>query len=183
MNDTIFFILQCIYLMLPGILANSAPVIFKNSFKELSMPVDFGKKWRGKELFGSHKTYRGFVVGTISGALIGLLQMSLYDFDFFRTLSLYDYSLHPILFGTAIGFGALFGDLIKSFFKRRLNIKSGERWFPFDEIDAFVGAAIFMIPFYIMPIKVLLTILVLTIIIHMTTNHIAYWIGLKETRW
>lgn len=178
-----FFILQCIYLMLPGILANSAPVLFKNSFKSLDVPVDFGKKWRGKEIFGSHKTYRGFAVGITSAIIVAYVQFSLYDFDFFRKLSFYDFSNGFLLFGFLIGFGALFGDLIKSFFKRRVGIKPGNTWFPFDQLDALIGALIFMIPLYVPELKIILTLTIFTLLIHIGSNHIAYWLGMKETKW
>ena len=38
-----------------------------------------------------------------------------------------------------MGFGALTGDAIKSFFKRRVNIPPGVSWFPFDQIDYIIG--------------------------------------------
>jgi CDP-2,3-bis-(O-geranylgeranyl)-sn-glycerol synthase len=40
----------------------------------------------------------------------------------------------------SICFGALFGDITKSFFKRRVGKNRGEDWIPFDQIDFIAGA-------------------------------------------
>jgi CDP-2,3-bis-(O-geranylgeranyl)-sn-glycerol synthase len=47
----------------------------------------------------------------------------------------------PIVF--SICFGALLGDIIESFFKRRVGRKRGEDWIPFDQIDFILGVLFF----------------------------------------
>ena len=47
----------------------------------------------------------------------------------------------PIIF--SICFGALLGDIIESFFKRRIGKKRGEDWIPFDQIDFILGVFFF----------------------------------------
>jgi len=43
----------------------------------------------------------------------------------------------------SICFGALIGDIIKSFFKRRIGKKRGQDWIPFDQIDFILGVLFF----------------------------------------
>ena len=56
----------------------------------------------------------------------------------------------PTAFGAWLGLCALLGDLLKSFFKRRLTIAPGRPWIPFDEID-WVAGALFGISFLFVP--------------------------------
>ena len=43
----------------------------------------------------------------------------------------------------SICFGALFGDIIESFFKRRMGRNRGEDWIPFDQLDFILGVLFF----------------------------------------
>jgi len=43
----------------------------------------------------------------------------------------------PIVF--SICFGALLGDIVESFFKRRKGIERGKDWIPFDQLDFIIG--------------------------------------------
>jgi CDP-2,3-bis-(O-geranylgeranyl)-sn-glycerol synthase len=47
----------------------------------------------------------------------------------------------PILF--SLCFGALLGDIVESFFKRRIGRDRGQDWIPFDQLDFIVGALVF----------------------------------------
>ena len=47
----------------------------------------------------------------------------------------------PIIFSICIG--ALLGDIIESFFKRRIGKSRGENWIPFDQIDFILGVLFF----------------------------------------
>ena len=131
-------ILQVAALYAPAMAANMAPVVARryNLFSRLNKPIDFGLQWRGERLFGAHKTIRGFVVGVISGAIVGAALSLIID------THPYDYFSRAILYGAIVGFGALVGDSVKSFFKRRVGIKPGTLWVPFDQIDFAIGATL-----------------------------------------
>jgi len=177
-------ILQSLYFILPAYLANMAPVIFR-WISLLNFPVDCGKSWRGERLFGEHKTYRGLISGTLTGILIVFLQHK-YS-SYFKDIELMDYNYFSgqkiILIGICFGAGALLGDLIKSFFKRRLRIKDGHSWFPFDQLDFVIGSLITVSPFYFPPLPNLIVIFLITPILHLLTNIFAYLIGLKKVWW
>lgn len=119
--------------------ANMAPVIFCR-IPILGAPVDFGRAFRGKRIFGDHKTWRGIILAVIWGFAFFLLQKYLYNqANFFRQISLFDLQAAPIYLGALAGLGAIIGDLIKSFFKRRVGIAPGKPWLPFDQIDYIIG--------------------------------------------
>lgn len=131
-------ILSVIWFFAPAGMANMAPIVF-NRLPFLAVPVDFGKTWRGKQIFGPHKTYRGLVVGVIVAIATAYLQKIFYPH--FESLALVDYTqINIVWLGVLQGLGALGGDLVKSFAKRRLNIPSGRSWVPFDQTDAIFGA-------------------------------------------
>ena len=56
--------------MVPGALANMAPVLVKDFAKSLAVPVDFGKKVSGKRIFGNNKTNRGVIAGILFSLVI-----------------------------------------------------------------------------------------------------------------
>ncbi len=73
---------------------------------------------------GSHKTVIGADAG-ISVALIAAFVQSRIQWSG----SLVDYDRWPLI-GLLLGAGAIGGDMVKSFFKRRLKIAPGDRWIP-----------------------------------------------------
>jgi CDP-2,3-bis-(O-geranylgeranyl)-sn-glycerol synthase len=113
--------------------------------KPYNQPVDFGFKFRKKRILGHHKTIRGFIVGIIVAILTVYLEVFLYtQFSFVRAIVPIDYSvINPVLLGFLLGFGALAGDAVKSFFKRQQNVPPGKSWVPFDQVDYVVGGVIF----------------------------------------
>src|SRR3989344_4035890 len=110
-------ILQTLYFFLPAYLANASPVIVKDLFKSLAKPVDFGMKYRGRRILGNHKTFRGIIAASLTGIIMIIIQKNLYAYDLFRKLSLMDYNSYPnlVMLGFLLGFGAIFGDSVKSF--------------------------------------------------------------------
>ena len=130
-------IIEELYFALPIYISNVAPV-FSKHIKFLDYPIN-------KKYFGEHKTYRGFLSAIIAAILILFFQSYLYEYESIKKISLINYNEANIfLLGFMAGFGAMFGDLIKSFFKRRRNIKPGQSWFPFEQLDFIVGGLLFL---------------------------------------
>ena len=177
--------LQAMYLLLPAYLANMAPVIVMKwgVLKQLAVPIDRGRKLSdGKELFGSHKTWRGFLVAVLAGMLMALIQRALLGVPFFSGLSVLPYD-HALLIGFLMGLGAILGDLAKSFLKRRMGIDPGKPWIPFDQIDFVLGAYGLLALFYLVPWKLFWVSLLLSFILHVLTNHLSFWLGVRRERW
>ncbi len=93
------------------VLANGAPVVAAKVLRRRwSAPVDAGLQWfDGRPLLGKSKTWRGIASGALCCALFASA------------------TGHGFLFGLLFGVLALAGDLLSSFIKRRLNLKSSAR--------------------------------------------------------
>lgn len=145
-------VLAVLWFFLPAGVGNLAPIIARRIpvLKKYIHPLDGYKKFRGRRIFGDHKTVRGLVAGVAAGVVTVYLQTVLYNnFSFFRSVSLVNYNeINPLLFGFLASFGALAGDAVKSFFKRQINIASGKSWVPADQIDYILGGILFT-SFYI----------------------------------
>lgn len=179
-------LVKCFYFMLPAYLANMAPVFAHKAWvlKFLDRPVDGGREWRGKPVFGEHKTWRGLAAGAIIGIGVAWLQYFLYSVPFFKNISLLDYSGTNLwLFGFLLGFGALCGDLVKSFFKRRVGVASGSPWIPFDQIDFAAGALIFVSVIFVPSWIEILIIFLLTFFLHILANRLGFFLKIKNTKW
>lgn len=181
MQDFVLFILKCFYLMLPAYFANMAPVMVKK-ISLFAFPVDFDKKLNDKPILGKNKTFRGLVFGVIFAIVISYFQFLLYNIEFYKNLSFFNYQ-NWLLFGFLIGFGALIGDLAKSFFKRRLGIEPGAKFVPFDQTDFVVGALIFIMPIFELTLRIFIVSLLLSFVLHIIVNHIAFYLKIRNEKW
>jgi len=175
------FLLKCSYLMLPAYFANMAPVMVRR-ISLFAFPIDFNKKINNKPILGGHKTFRGLVFGIIFAVAVAYIQFLLYSNGFFKNISFIGYESWP-LFGLLMGFGALTGDLIKSFFKRRLGIRPGARFIPFDQTDFVVGALVFIMPVFSLTLKIFIVSLLLSFVLHIIVNHIAFYLRIRNEKW
>ncbi|MDX9970478.1 MAG: CDP-archaeol synthase [Candidatus Gracilibacteria bacterium] len=167
-------VLTSFYLFLPAYFANMCPVIAASLKLPLGHPIN-------EKIFGSHKTYRGFIGGFVGALLILIIQTFLFKNGYFVSVSILEYSFSNIpLYAFVFGVGALTGDIVKSFFKRLLKIKPGAPFIPFDQIDFILGAFIFSLIFFQIPLKNLVAALLITPFLHLLTNVIAYFLGLKK---
>jgi CDP-2,3-bis-(O-geranylgeranyl)-sn-glycerol synthase len=178
-------ILFTIWFFGPAGLANMAPVIANNipAFQKYTYPLDFKKTYRGKRIFGNNKTFRGLIAGICMGAFAGMLQVVLYkNIPWIGTFTEnIDYgSMYSIIFGAALGFGALLGDAVESFFKRQLDIEPGKSWPIFDQIDLIVGASLISLLFVTQPWYIYVTAFCLILLLHPITNVISWLLGLQK---
>src|SRR5690242_18468119 len=99
-----------------------APVFAKNLFPKWRTPVDLGAELGGIGIFGSNKTWRGLIAGVFGGALAAAALVALGSVwpDLARATP--EASFSTVLVGAWLGLWALLGDLVKSFFKRRMRI-------------------------------------------------------------
>lgn len=136
-------IIQAFWLIIPAYIANASALLIGGG-----TPIDFGKKWKdGKRILGDGKTWQGLIVGSFIGmtAGFGLSVAAKYAQMYQFPIYLDDFTGFPMMIPLifAICFGALIGDIVESFFKRRHNIQRGEDWIPFDQIDFIIGVLIF----------------------------------------
>ena len=168
-------ILFALWFFWPAGSANSAPILANNVpyLKKHNTPLDFGKSFRGKRIFGDHKTWRGLGAGVLNGAIIGFVQWILAsNISWIADLTdKIDYTNpNVIIFGAVLGFGALAGDAIKSFFKRQVGKKSGESWFPFDQTDYIIGGLLVSLPFVTLEFTTYIVIILVYALLHPVAN-------------
>jgi CDP-2,3-bis-(O-geranylgeranyl)-sn-glycerol synthase len=171
-------IIKAVWLMVPAYIANPSAVVFGGG-----KPIDLGRNWRdGRRLLGEGKTIRGLFAGTICGIIAGLIQIQISPLTDFLTAP-------PINAVVTLSFGALLGDLVKSFFKRRAGLSRGAKLPLVDQLDFVLGAwfltYIFSPSWFLenFTIEIIITLLILTPILHRLTNILGYRIKLKKEPW
>jgi CDP-2,3-bis-(O-geranylgeranyl)-sn-glycerol synthase len=173
------FIIKASWLMLPAYIANPTAVVFGGG-----TPIDLGKKWKdGRRIFGDGKTFRGLIGGTVCGILIGLIQMQVTSLTFL--------GIFTLLSIITLSFGALLGDITKSFFKRRLGFERGAKFPLVDQLDFVAGAWILTYAFdpawfsknFLAYPWIMVTVILFTPLLHRLTNIIGYYAKLKKEPW
>jgi CDP-2,3-bis-(O-geranylgeranyl)-sn-glycerol synthase len=176
--DILEKVLILIWLVLPAYVANGAPVVGVKILDKLGYrrhPIDRGKHlFDGKRIFGDNKTWEGFLIGIASGTLAGVVQQFLGDFDYIY-----------IARGVALSIGAMVGDLLGAFIKRRLGIKPGDP-LPFIDQTSFLYVALLVaLPLNLLNISFIdfLILTIVTVFLHVLTNFVAYKLKLKHVPW
>ena len=170
---TILDFAAALWFIFPAYCANAAPVIFGGG-----KPMDLGKKFfDGKPFLGAHKTFRGFLAGIVVGTLVGLVQTLIYENYLLEYGTPFQYS---IFLGFMLSLGALTGDIVESFIKRRLNSPPGSSLPVADQIDFILGAFLFSIPISPPSLLSAVIILLVTIPIHLLTNLGAALLNMKN---
>jgi len=178
-------ILFAIWFLLPAAAANMVPILAAAipALKKYDAPIDGGKTWRGHELLGPHKTWRGIIAGVIIATLLLWVQQLLavnFEWTQFVTDGV-DYATLPVLIlGPLFAIGALGGDAIESFFKRQRNIKSGGSWVPFDQLDYIIGSVLVTLFFVILSPIQYLWIFIVWFVVHLGASYIGFLLGLKK---
>ena len=122
------FLYFSLLMLLPAMIANMTPVLLK--IKYWNVPIN-------ESIFGKNKTWRGFLGAILVGTLTYFLMVKYSVITHSDTLG---NSLGSILLiGFLFSFGAIGGDLVKSFFKRKRGIESGVSFMPWDQIDYILG--------------------------------------------
>lgn len=172
----IYTFVEAVWILWPAYGANGLCMLARGK-----RSIDGGRVWRGKQIFGSGKTWEGLLFGVFIGALVGTIQMLTYPFLPWG-LSPVALSLVPMtpLIGALIGLGALLGDIGGSFIKRRLNISRGKPAPVLDQLDFIAGMLITLAIIYPVKWEWVAILAVMTPAIHITANFIAYKLKLKN---
>jgi len=166
-------ILKALYFFLPAYVANMSPVLFR--WIPFSKPVH-------EKIFGRNKTWRGLITATLMGGIIFHLQKLAYTSGFTK-IALIDYNGFTVMLGLFLGFGAIIGDLIKSYYKRKLEIKPGDSWKVWDQTDFVIGGILFSFFIYIPTVEVIVILLIISPLLHIAVNHLSYWLKIGKSKW
>lgn len=186
MYEELVLVELAVWLGLPAWIANATPVLGGGG-----KAIDGGRFYSdGRRILGDGKTIRGFIVGVFFGILTGFGQMFAAPYlqpllaQFVTVtpeMELILYTQLPV--AILMSFGALTGDIIGSFIKRRVNVKSGDPSPFMDQLGFILIALIFAYPL-IQPEGIYIAILVLiTLGIHWISNALGYLLGLKKHPW
>lgn len=183
MINTVLFAL---WFFLPAGAANMIPVPVAKlpGLRALNAPLDFGASWHGQRIFGAHKTWRGLIAGMVVAIGVLWLQQHLVStYGWFKTeTEAVGYaSLPPVGLGILFALGALGGDAVKSFFKRRHGIGPGKVWLPYDLIDHIIGAAVVTAPFVLFDWWVYPVVVVIWLFANLTVSYAGFLLHIKES--
>jgi CDP-2,3-bis-(O-geranylgeranyl)-sn-glycerol synthase len=180
-------------------------------------PIDGGKLFRdGRRILGDHKTVNGLkgplYVGIPLSYIVFLLFIILWgpiketiiqalgegQYILYNDLDVFQYYFiggpFPMNFLVLLirivlaSYGAVLGDLVGSFLKRRFDIKSGAPFWIIDQLDfaliailfitfpGFIAPTIFLIP----DIHIFIFLMIITPAVSIIANTVAYLVGLKS---
>jgi CDP-2,3-bis-(O-geranylgeranyl)-sn-glycerol synthase len=165
--------------ILPAYVANASATLSQGR-----TPIDLGIKFfDGRRLLGKGKTIRGFCIAVFFGFLVGVLQ-GIVDVQLGKPIF-----TQRIILSVVLGAGAMVGDAVGSFVKRRFDLPPGAAAPFLDQWDFVLGAFVFgwlATPFIDIPfpgLTTLLLILVMTTFLHVAANYMAYCLKLKKVPW
>jgi CDP-2,3-bis-(O-geranylgeranyl)-sn-glycerol synthase len=165
LNEVIEIIGSALWFILPAYFANATPVVLGGG-----RPLDGGRcLGDGRRIFGDGKTIRGFVAGLAAGTIVGVLQGVVKG-----------PLLHYLSLGFLLALGALLGDLMGSFTKRRLGIERGGALPGLDQLGFVIVALLLASPVEVPSWQVMLAMLLITPALHLATNFIGYKLKLKS---
>ncbi|MEC7697907.1 MAG: CDP-2,3-bis-(O-geranylgeranyl)-sn-glycerol synthase [Candidatus Thermoplasmatota archaeon] len=185
-------IITVLWIMGPAYIANSVAVLTGGKY-----PIDQGRTLSdGNRILGDGKTWSGLLGGTLGGIMFGIIldtgdgRMTLERLtgeEHVQSL----WSENPAIVFFLLSFGALFGDMAASFYKRRQNLLRGDKFAILDMYDFIFMSLLLCIIFqrdwllsWILDgWAPLFTVLILTPFLHRGVNIIGYNIGVKNEPW
>ena len=172
--------LRLLILLLPAYFANM--VAFLSSkiklLNPLEKPVDFNLTWTdGRRVLGDSKTFRGFLSGIATAILVAYI---IYLTTLTSSVAVYSSTDEALALGFIAGLGAITGDLVRSFFKRRIGLKTGETWFIFDDLDFVIGALLFLRFYVNFPIVFMVLTLIGSLTLRIFTDIFDFSFKLKK---
>lgn len=151
-------------------IANAVPVLVAKVIKRRH-PIDFGRYLpNGHRVLGDGKSIEGFISGIIAGVCVGCLA----ELKGFLMISE----------AFVLSLGAMTGDLLGSFIKRRIGLKSGDPAPLLDQLCFILTAlAFYQVVFGLVDLFTFIIFLVITPPLHLATNYLAFKLKLKDKPW
>jgi CDP-2,3-bis-(O-geranylgeranyl)-sn-glycerol synthase len=157
----------------------------------LKRPIDGGKLWRGRPIFGASKTWRGPITVALGAAAVLELQARvLHHIPWLGSIELFDYgSVHAVLLGAAVGGLAELAELPNSLVKRRLGVPPGGTarglmsaiFYVWDQVDLLLG---FWLAYATVLEPTLVRVgvtLAVALALHPLLTLAGFWVGVRPT--
>ena len=177
-------VLGAVYFMLPAYVANLSGLAFGGG-----TPVDGGRECKdGRRLIGNGLTWKGLqngtIIGTLVGAVLGIIGTFYGDLSVLTggiiDLHVYGSLIGGLILGFLMAFGALLGDAVGSFLKRRIGLERGAPAPFMDQLDFVVGALVLSLLVVRISWSFFIIIALLSLVLHLGSNTFAYLIGIKD---
>jgi CDP-2,3-bis-(O-geranylgeranyl)-sn-glycerol synthase len=183
--------IDVLWVLIPAMIANATATIPRGR----GPPMDLGKSWPwdGRRILGTSKSWSGFWFGTLFAIPFGLFEAYLILLAPPNLAIVPEYgptvlAALPLVF--LLTCGAMTGDALGSFVKRRLGRASGARTLlldqlPFVLVPIGVGLVVFPSVFVTTfgSLEAVFWLLVYTLGLHALFNYVGYWVGLKKVPW
>ena len=179
--DIVGVLAVAFWAMLPAYVPNNAAVLVGGG-----PPIDGGRTWNGRRLLGDGKTWLGTAGGIAAGATLALLLNAIHPIVSGAVGGLPEFTL---VAAVTLPAGALLGDIGASFLKRRTGRERGAAFPGLDQLDFVVGSLGLTVLFArgwffaTFTVPVLVVVLVITPVLHVGTNLVAYKLSLKSEPW
>ncbi|MET1123930.1 MAG: CDP-2,3-bis-(O-geranylgeranyl)-sn-glycerol synthase [Archaeoglobaceae archaeon] len=175
-------IAKIVWLLLPAYTPNNFAVLLGGG-----RPIDLGRNFiDGKRILGDGKTFRGFFGGVAGGIFVANVQYGIEKLTGVEIYSSLSYSEFFVL-TFLLTLGAMLGDSVGSFLKRRFGYERGE---PFPVVDQLTFLLISLAiastsdAFWkLFDTTTVLLAIVITPPLHVFVNFLAYMLKLKEVPW
>lgn len=183
--------LGVLWLLLPAYIANA----FATLPRGRGPPMDFGRIWKadGRRILGASKTWSGFLAAGFGAMPFGALEawLILIAPSGLRVVPVLAPSvLAAVPLAGLLTFGAMTGDALGSFLKRRLGHESGSRAVLVDQLPFVLVPIALGFVFYpalfgsvFLSWEAVLWLLVFTFGLHVSFNWIGHKAGLKKVPW
>ncbi len=171
---------QAFWLIGPAYAANAFPPLARGK-----NPLDFGKKIRNKRILGDGKTIEGTMAGLMFGLFYAAVQIIVQPYIPLvvdgKSLNLI--SMTPLV-AVLLVVGAILGDFIGSFIKRRAGIERGRSAPGMDQLG-FLAVSLILASFVVaISVEIWVSLLLLTPLIHWVANLIGFYLmKVKQTPW
>ncbi|GJL76275.1 CDP-archaeol synthase [Nitrosomonas sp.] len=155
---------QFLQLLLLIITANGAPILLRFlTHNRMTYPVDFGYVFfDDKRLLGNSKTWRGLIGSILTTSLLALLL---------------GYSIET---GLLIASGAMSGDLLSSFIKRRLGMRPSSMAPFLDQIPESLFPSLLVMQIFHLTALNILYLVSLFFILELTVSRLLYELGVRK---
>ncbi len=174
--DILFVIAQAFWLIAPAYAANAFPPLIGGRHA-----LDFGKNLGKNRILGDGKTFEGTFAGIAFGTFIGALQIIFQgSYEIPAEIGLVSMTIPLILLLSA---GAILGDIVGAFIKRRLGIPRGALAPLLDQLDFLVVSLLFASLLVALTLELVLFLVIITPVVHWIANLIGYTIKVKKTPW
>jgi CDP-2,3-bis-(O-geranylgeranyl)-sn-glycerol synthase len=178
-----------VFLLVGFSLAGGCQAIWlaSNASRRFEIPLDGSRLWRGRQIFGEHKTVRGFVVmvpATAGSFVLLAAAATMLQREGLWPLSIPAYGA----LGAWAGLGFMLGELPNSFVKRQLGIAPGAAaagWFrgalfyAIDRCDSVVGAMLALAVVIDVPLATWLVVAAMGPVIHGGFSALVFQLGGK----